>query len=65
MSNAKPASRRRHDADLRPIFAICATAGASVAQVAMTYGLNANLVPCICRCQQWHGRRVTNGAPSS
>ncbi|MFX1682886.1 transposase, partial [Mitsuaria sp. CC2] len=45
MSDAKPASRRRHDADLkRQVIAACAAPGASVAQVAMSYGLNANLV---------------------
>ncbi len=45
MSDAKPASRRRHDAELKPqIIAACAASGASVAQVAMSYGLNANLV---------------------
>ena len=45
MSDAKPASRRRHDADLtRQVIAACAAPGASVAQVAMNYGLNANLV---------------------
>ncbi len=45
MSDAKPASRRRHDAELkRQVIAACAAPGASVAQVAMSYGLNANLV---------------------
>jgi len=45
MPEAKPASRRRHDADLkRQVIAACAAPGASVAQVAMSYGLNANLV---------------------
>jgi transposase len=45
MSEAKPATRRRHDADLkRQAIAACAAPGASVAQVAMSYGLNANLV---------------------
>lgn len=45
MSDAKPASRRRHDADLkRQVIAACAAPGSSVAQVAMSYGLNANLV---------------------
>jgi len=42
MSDAKPASRRRHDAELkRQVIAACAAPGASVAQVAMSYGLNA------------------------
>jgi transposase len=45
MSDAKPASRWRHDADLkRKVIAACAAPGASVAQVAMSFGLNANLV---------------------
>lgn len=45
MSDAKPASRRRHDADLkRQVIAAFAAPGASVANVAMSYGLNANLV---------------------
>ena len=45
MSDAKPASRRHHDAELkRQVIAACAAPGASVAQVAMSYGLNANLV---------------------
>jgi len=45
MSDAKPARRRRHDAQLkRQVIAACEAPGASVAQVAMSYGLNANLV---------------------
>ena len=45
MSDAKTASRRRHDADLkRQVIAACAAPGASVTQMAMSYGLNANLV---------------------
>ncbi len=45
MPDAKPASRRRHDEELkREVIAACAAPGASVAQVAMSYGLNANLV---------------------
>lgn len=45
MSDAKPARRRRHDAELkRQVIAACAVPSASVAQVAMNYGLNANLV---------------------
>lgn len=39
MSEAKPASRRRHDADLkRQVIGACAAPGASVAQVAKSYG---------------------------
>lgn len=45
MSEGNPARRRRHDAELkRQVIAACAAPGASVAQVAMSYGLNANLV---------------------
>jgi transposase len=45
MSDPKPANRRRHDAELkRQVIAACEVPGASVAQVAMSYGLNANLV---------------------
>jgi transposase len=45
MSDAKPASRRRRDAELkRQIIAACAAPGGSVAQVAMSYGRNVNLV---------------------
>ena len=45
MSEAKPARRRRHDAQLkRQVIAACEAPGASVAQVAMSYGLNASLV---------------------
>jgi len=42
-SNRTP--RRRHSAELkRQVLAACDTPGASVAQVALTHGLNANLV---------------------
>jgi len=45
MSDAKPARRRRHDAELkRQVIAVCAVLGASVAQVAMNHVLDANLV---------------------
>jgi transposase len=45
MEQAKPRARRRHDAGLkREVLAQCAAPGASVAQVAMAHGLNANLV---------------------
>jgi len=45
LPEAKPSSRRRHDADLKArVVAACAEPGASVAQVAMANGLNANLV---------------------
>jgi transposase len=45
MPDAKPATRRRHDADLKArVIEACGAPGASVAQVAMAHGLNANLV---------------------
>lgn len=45
MPDAKPATRRRHDPELkRQVLAECAAPGASVAKVAMSHGLNANLV---------------------
>lgn len=45
MPDAKPDTRRRHDPQLkRQVLAECAAPGASVAQVAMSHGLNANLV---------------------
>ena len=43
--DAKGVSRRRHSQELkRQVLAECAAPGASVAKVAMTHGLNANLV---------------------
>lgn len=43
--DAKRRTRRRHDAELkRQVLAECAAPGASVAQVAMSHGVNANLV---------------------
>ncbi len=45
MEEAKRASRRPHSAELRArVLAECLQPGASVARVAMTHGLNANLV---------------------
>ena len=45
MEDFKRVSRRRHAADLkRQVLAACAEPGASVAQVALAHGLNANLV---------------------
>ncbi len=45
MLDAKPDTRRRHDPELkRQVLAECAAPGASVAKVAMSHGLNANLV---------------------
>ncbi len=44
-TDAKPGTRRRHGPELkRQVLAECAAPGASVAKVAMTHGLNANLV---------------------
>lgn len=43
--DAKVGSRRRHGLELkRQVLGECAAPGASVAKVAMTHGLNANLV---------------------
>lgn len=43
--DAKRRSRRRHDAQLKQrVLAECEVPGASVAQVALSHGLNANLV---------------------
>lgn len=57
MPDAKPSTRRRHDAELKArVVAACAEPGASVAQVAMADGLNANLV------HKW--RRGTGAAPA-
>ena len=45
MPDAKPDTRRRHDPELkRQVLAECAAPGASVAKVAMTHGINANVV---------------------
>ncbi len=45
MEIAKPAARRRHNPDLKSrVLAECAAPAASVAAVAMSHGLNANLV---------------------
>ena len=45
MEDSKPVSRRRHAAELKKqVLEACAEPGASVAQVALTHGLNANLV---------------------
>lgn len=45
IEHAKPRQRRRHDRQLkRQVLAECAAPSASVATVAMAYGLNANLV---------------------
>lgn len=45
MEHAKRGNRRRHDAELKAkVLAECGEPGASVAQVALAHGLNANLV---------------------
>lgn len=45
MEDPKRVSRRRHADELkRQVLAACAEPGASVAQVALAHGLNANLV---------------------
>lgn len=45
MEHTKGRSRRRHDAELKVrVLAACSEPGASVARVALTHGLNANLV---------------------
>ena len=55
MEEAKTKSRRRHDRDLKDtVLDECNAPGASVAKVALTHGLNANLV------HKW--RRQAGGA---
>jgi transposase len=45
MQHSKRGSRRRHDAELKAkVLSECGAPGASVAQVALAHGLNANLV---------------------
>jgi transposase len=45
MEPAQPSTRRRHSKDLKArILAECAAPGASVAAIALSHGLNANLV---------------------
>lgn len=56
MQDAKPQSRRRHDHEFKQqVLAQCAQPGASVAQIALSHGLNANLV------HKW--RRHAGAAP--
>lgn len=56
MEDSKRASRRRHAADLKQrVLAACAEPGASVAQVALAHGLNANLV------HKWRRLSTVNG----
>ena len=45
MGSERPASRRRYSRELKArVIAECEAAGASVAQVAMSHGINANVV---------------------
>jgi transposase len=45
MEDSKRASRRRHSRELKArVLDECAVAGVSIAQVALAYGLNANLI---------------------
>ena len=45
MDGAKPKTRRRHERELKTqVLAECSVPGASVAKVAMSHGINANLV---------------------
>ena len=45
MEHSKRVGRRRHDDELKAkVLSECSVPGASVAQVALTHGLNANLV---------------------
>jgi len=45
MEHSKGRNRRHHDAELKArVLGACSEPGASVARVAMTHGLNANLV---------------------
>ncbi len=45
MEHSKRGSRRRHDDELKAkVLSECSVPGASVAQVALAHGLNANLV---------------------
>ena len=58
MELSKRGGRRRHDGELKAkVLSECAVPGASVAQVALSHGLNANLV------HKW--RRQTDGAKLS
>lgn len=58
MEHSKRGSRRRHDDELKTkVVSECSVPGASVAQVALAHGLNANLV------HKW--RRQVEGAKLS
>lgn len=50
MTEAKTKTRRRHSAEFKQqILAECARPGASVARVALSHGINANVVHKWCR----------------
>jgi len=58
MSDSKKITRRRHSVDLKTqILAECAKPGASVARVALSHGINANIV------HKW--RRQVGGTPEA
>lgn len=58
MEEAKPKTRRRHDRDLKDrVLSECDMPGASVAQVALNHGLNANLV------HKWRREAAPSRAP--
>jgi transposase len=57
MNEAKKKTRRRYDAELKQlILSQCAEPGASVASIALSHGINANVV------HKW--RRQTCGVPA-
>ena len=60
MEEVKRAPRRKHSAELRSrVLAECARPGASVAAVAMAYGLNANLV------RKWRNAATGGSEPAA
>jgi transposase len=60
MEPKTPATRRRHSRQLKTqVLAECARAGASVAAVALSHGLNANLV------HKWRRDEVASSGPSA
>jgi transposase len=59
MEKVKARTRRRHDRELKQqVLDECAAPGASVATIAMTHGLNANLV------HKWR-REASAGSPAA
>lgn len=58
MKDSKKITRRRHGADLKAqVLSECAQPGASVASIAMSYGINANVV------HKW--RRLANAGTTA